>query len=943
MKKRLVNHVYIRIWSSSLTFTVSQGMKANIKISQFSRFLLRSEHAIQVKIWKWLKLLNSVPFNKTPLVNQVCIWIWSFWLTFTVLQWMKKNSKNSQFSSFLLRSGYAILVKIWKWLKLLNSVPFIKKRLLNHVYIQIWSSWLTFTVSQGMKANIKISQFSRFLLRSEYPIQVKIWKWLKLLNSVPFIKKPLVNQVYIRIWSFWLTFTVLQWMKKNSKNSQFSSFLLRSEYPIQVKIWKWLKLHNSYPFLMKRLVSYVYIRIWSSWLTFTVLQGMKANIKISQFSRFLLRAEYAIQVKIWKWLKLLNSVPFIKKRLVNHVYIRIWSSSLTFTVSQGMKANIKISQFSRFLLRSEYAIQVKIWKWLKLLNSVPFIKKPLVNQVCIWIWSFWLTFKVLQWMKKNSKNSQFSSFLLRSRYAILVKIWKWLKLINSVPFIKKRLLNHVYNRIWSSWLTFTVSQGMKANIKIRQFSRFLLRSEYPIQVKIWKSLKLLNSIPFIKKPLVNQVYIRIWSFWWLSQFYSEWRKTPKIVNFQVFCYGLGMRFRSKIWKWLKLLNSYPFIKKRLVNHVYIRIWSSWLTFTVSQGMKANIKISQFSRFLLRAEYVIHVKIWKWLKLLNSVPFIKKPLVNQVCIWIWSFWLTFTVLQWMKKNSKNSQFSSFLPRSGYAILVKIWKWLKLLNSVPFIKKRLLNHVDIRIWSSWLTFTFSQGMKANIKISQFSRFLLRSEYPIQVKIWKWLKLLNSVPFMKKPLENQVYIRIWSFWLTFTVLKWMKKNSKNSQFSSFLLRSEYPIQFKIWKCIKLLNSYPFIKKRLVNYVYIRIWSSSLTFTVSPGMKANIKISQFSRFLLRAEHAIQVKIWKWLKHLNSVPFLKKPLVNQVCIWIWSFWLTFTDLQWMKKNSENSQFSSFLLRSGYAILVKIWKWLKLLNSVPFIKKQLLNHVYIRI
>ena len=207
-------------------------MKANIKISQFSRFLLRSEYAIQVKIWKWLKLLNSVPFIKKPLVNQVRIGIWSFWLTFTVLQWMKKNSKNSQFSSFLLRSGYATLVKIWKWLKLLNSFPFIKKRLLNHVYIRIWSSWLTFTISQGMKANIKISQFSRFLLRSKYAIQVKIWKWLKLLNSVPFIKKPLLNQVYIRIWSFWLTFTVLQWMKKNSKNSQFWSFLLRSGYAI---------------------------------------------------------------------------------------------------------------------------------------------------------------------------------------------------------------------------------------------------------------------------------------------------------------------------------------------------------------------------------------------------------------------------------------------------------------------------------------------------------------------------------------------------------------------------------------------------------------------------------------------------------------------------------------------------------------------------------------
>ena len=302
-------------------------------------------------------------------------------------------------------------------------------------------------------------------------------------------------------------------MKKNSKNGQFSSFLLRSGYAILVKIWKWLKLLNSYPFIKKRLVNHVYIRIWSSSLTFTVSQGMKANIKISQFSRFLLRSEYAIQVKIWKWLKFLNSVPFIKKRLLNHDYIRIWSSSLTFAVSEGMKANIKICQFSRFLLRSEYPIQVKIWKWLKLLNSLPFIKKPLVNQVYIRIWSFWLTFTVLHWMKRNSKNSQFSSFLPRSGYAILVKIWKWIKVLNSVPFIKKRLLNHVYIWIWSSLLTFTVSQGMKANIKISQFSRFLLRSEYHIQVKIWKWLKLLNSVPFIKKPLVNQVYIRIWSFW----------------------------------------------------------------------------------------------------------------------------------------------------------------------------------------------------------------------------------------------------------------------------------------------------------------------------------------------------------------------------------------------------------------------------------------------
>ena len=130
-----------------------------------------------------------------------------------------------------------ILVKIWKSLKLLNSVPFIKKTLVNHVYIRIWSSSVTFTVLQWMKTNLKLSQFSKFRLSSEYAIQVKLWKWLKLLNFVPFIKKTLVNQVYIRIWSFWLTFTVLQWMKKNSKICQFSSLLLRSRYAIQVKIW----------------------------------------------------------------------------------------------------------------------------------------------------------------------------------------------------------------------------------------------------------------------------------------------------------------------------------------------------------------------------------------------------------------------------------------------------------------------------------------------------------------------------------------------------------------------------------------------------------------------------------------------------------------------------------------------------------------------------------
>ena len=137
---------------------------------------------------------------------------------------MKTISKISQFSRFLLRSGNAILVKIWKWLKLLNSVVFIKKTLVNQVYIRIWSFWLTFTVLQWMKKNSKMSQYSRFLLRWEFAIQVKICKWLKLLNCVPFIKKTLVNQVYIRIWLYWLTFTALHWMKTDFKISQFGDF-----------------------------------------------------------------------------------------------------------------------------------------------------------------------------------------------------------------------------------------------------------------------------------------------------------------------------------------------------------------------------------------------------------------------------------------------------------------------------------------------------------------------------------------------------------------------------------------------------------------------------------------------------------------------------------------------------------------------------------------------
>ena len=69
----------------------------------------------------------------------------------------------------------------------------------------------------------------------------------------------------------------------------------------------------------------------------------------------------------------------MKKTFVTDVYIRIWSSRLSFTALQWMKTNFNICQFSTFLLRSVYAIKVKIRKLLKLLDSVPFIKKNVQN------------------------------------------------------------------------------------------------------------------------------------------------------------------------------------------------------------------------------------------------------------------------------------------------------------------------------------------------------------------------------------------------------------------------------------------------------------------------------------------------------------------------------------------------------------------------------------
>ena len=154
---------------------------------------------------------------------------------------------------------------------------------------------------------------------------------------------------------------------------------------------------------------------------------------------------------------------------------------------------------------------------------------------------------------------------------------------------------------------------------------------------------------------------------------------------------MGKRFWSKFWKWPKLLNFVPFIKKTHVNHLYNRIWSFWIAFTFFTVKEDNLQNDSIFMISAKSHVCVFGQNLKIMKLLNFVPFIKKTHVKHVCNLIWSFWITFPFLQSRKTNFKMSQFSRFLPRCGYAILIKILKMTKTFYFVPFIKKTHLNHV------------------------------------------------------------------------------------------------------------------------------------------------------------------------------------------------------------------------------------------------------------
>ena len=141
----------------------------------------------------------------------------------------------------------------------------------------------------------------------------------------------------------------------------------------------------------------------------------------------------------------------------------IWTYFHSFTVNQDKPQNESIFRISGECRLCDFGQNLKMTKTSSFCS---FIKKTNVYHVCNWIWSFGLIFTILQWMKTNFKISQLSGFLLRPCNTILVKIWKWLKLLNSVPFIKKTHANHFYNQIWSYFTdfhSFTVNEDKLQN------------------------------------------------------------------------------------------------------------------------------------------------------------------------------------------------------------------------------------------------------------------------------------------------------------------------------------------------------------------------------------------------------------------------------------------------------------------------------------------------
>ena len=139
---------------------------------------------------------------------------------------------------------------------------------------------------------------------------------------------------------------------------------------------------------------------------------------------------------------------------------------------------------------------------------------------------------------------------------------------------------------------------------------------------------------------------------WLSQFYSEWRQTSKLVNLKISTKVLVCDFghNMKMTKTSQFCSIHQENTRKSCLQLNLIIFADLHIFAMNQD-KLH-KISKFSRFLLRSGYAIQFKICKRLKFLNSLPFTKKILVNHVYNWVWSFnWLWQFCSEW-RQMSKN---------------------------------------------------------------------------------------------------------------------------------------------------------------------------------------------------------------------------------------------------------------------------------------------------
>ena len=134
---------------------------------------------------------------------------------------------------------------------------------------------------------------------------------------------------------------------------------------------------------------------------------------------------------------------------------------------------------------------------------------------------------------------------------------------------------------------------MKRNFKISQFEDFCKGPGVRSWSKYQKWLKLLNSFPFIKWTLPIIYTFEFDHFDWLSQPYSEWRETSKLVNLKISAKVLVCDFGQN----LKMTNTSQFRFIHQENtcksclHSSLIILTFFHRFTVNEDKLQNFRLT----------------------------------------------------------------------------------------------------------------------------------------------------------------------------------------------------------------------------------------------------------------------------------------------------------------------------------------------------------------